>query len=210
MYLTRMQLDQTSRDTMRALRMPNLFHGAIESSMPGPRVRNLWRIDRLHGEYYLMLLSPEQPDLSSAVRQFGLEELGWETRDYAPLLARIQEGSIWQFRLVANPTRSCPAGQGKRGAVHAHASTAYQEQWLLERAEKHGFSLEPDDFRVVSSKWHQFYKGGDSRRRVSLLAVTFEGKLVVTDAAMFREALVQGIGRGKAYGMGMMTVIRGT
>jgi CRISPR system Cascade subunit CasE len=205
-----MQLDQTSRNTMRALSMPNLLHGTIESSLPGPRVRNLWRIDRLRGEYYLMLLSPERPNLSEAVRQFGLEEMGWETRDYEPLLARIQEGSAWQFRLVANPTKSSFSGQGKRGEVHAHVSPAYQEQWLLERAEKHGFSLEPDDFRVVNSKWYQFYKGGDSRRRVSLLAVTFEGKLVVTDAALFRETLVQGIGRGKAYGMGMMTVIRGT
>jgi CRISPR system Cascade subunit CasE len=66
------------------------------------------------------------------------------------------------------------------------------------------------DNSIEEVSWHQFYKGGDSRRRVSLLAVTFEGKLVVTDAAMFRETLVQGIGRGKAYGMGMMTVIRGT
>jgi CRISPR system Cascade subunit CasE len=205
-----MQLDQTSRNTMRALSMPNLFHGTIESSMPGSRVRNLWRIDRLHGDYYLMLLSPERPNLSGAVRQFGLEELGWETRDYEPLLARIQEGSTWQFRLVANPTKSSFSGQGKRGEVHAHVSPAFQERWLLERAEKHGFSLEPEDFRVVNSKWYQFYKGGDSRRHVSLLAVTFEGKLVVTDAALFRETLVQGIGRGKAYGMGMMTVIRGT
>ena len=43
---------------------------------------------------------------------------------------------------------------------------------------------------------------------MTLLTVTYEGVLEVTDAAAFREALTNGIGRGKAYGMGMMTVMR--
>jgi hypothetical protein len=32
---------------MRALDMPKLLHGAVESSFPGERQRNLWRIDWL-------------------------------------------------------------------------------------------------------------------------------------------------------------------
>ena len=38
-------------------------------------------------------------------------------------------------------------------------------------------------------------------------SVTFEGILTVTDAARFRETLTQGLGRGKAYGNGLMTVV---
>lgn len=45
-------------------------------------------------------------------------------------------------------------------------------------------------------------------RPVSLLSVTFEGFLTVTDADLFRCTLTEGIGRGKAYGMGMLTVVR--
>lgn len=43
--------------------------------------------------------------------------------------------------------------------------------------------------------------------RVSFLAVTYEGILQVTDAELFRKALTDGIGREKAYGMGMLTVV---
>ena len=41
-----------------------------------------------------------------------------------------------------------------------------------------------------------------------MLAVTYEGMLTVTDAELFRQALTQGIGREKAYGMGLLTIMR--
>ena len=46
-------------------------------------------------------------------------------------------------------------------------------------------------------------------RPVTLLAVTYEGVLQVTDAERFRAMLCQGMGRGKAYGLGLMTVMHG-
>ena len=51
------------------------------------------------------------------------------------------------------------------------------------------------------------YKGAERERPVSLLAVTYEGLLTVTDAALFRRTLTEGIGRGKAYGLGLLTVM---
>lgn len=42
----------------------------------------------------------------------------------------------------------------------------------------------------------------------SLLSVTFEGILTVTDAVRFGNTLVEGIGRGKAFGLGLLTIIR--
>ena len=94
-----------------------------------------------------------------------------------------------------------------RGAVRAHCTAAYQQQWLLQRAEKHGFALTPDSFTVTASRWLRFAKGGDRRHPVTLLSVTYEGVLQVTDPQVFSQLLTQGIGRGKAYGLGLMTVM---
>ena len=80
-----------------------------------------------------------------------------------------------------------------------------QETWLFERAVSHGFALIPGEYRVTNSTWHQFAKGG-AGNRVMLHAVTFEGRLRVTDAERFRQTLTDGLGHGKAYGMGMLTV----
>ena len=37
--------------------------------------------------------------------------------------------------------------------------------------------------------------------------VTYEGMIRVTDEELFKELLVSGIGRGKAYGMGLFTIV---
>lgn len=208
MYLTRIELDVYRRSTMRALTKPNYLHGAVEAAFPNERERGrrLWRLDTLYGKQYLMLVSEQKPDLQKMQVNYGTDT-PWETREYTPLLNRIQTDGVWRFCLTANPTKSCKTEQDARGKVHAHISTQYQEQWLMERAEKHGFSVQPDEFEVVSSQWYSFQKG-EKRRRVSLLAVTYEGILRVTDAEAFRKTLTEGIGRGKAYGMGMLTVMR--
>lgn len=210
MYLSRVELEPARRATMRALAAPQKLHGAVESAFPGERRRRLWRLDTLNGKLYLLLLSEDMPDLSALAHQFGPlhAEKPFETRDYAPLLQRIQAGGVWQFRLTANPTKSAaPAATGARGKVRAHATVEYQCQWLAQRAEKHGFSLDPNAFTVTSSHWLRFYKGAERERPVSLLAVTYEGLLTVTDAALFRRTLTEGIGRGKAYGLGLLTVM---
>ena len=157
---------------------------------------------------YLLLLSEDAPELSGVVEQFGTGAAA-ETRSYDPLLQRVEPGSCWQFRLTANPTKSCkdPQNPAARGTVDAHCTTQYQKQWLLEHAAKHGFALREEEFTVTRVQWQHFAKHGT--RPVTLLAVTYEGILQVTDAEQFRALLCQGMGRGKAYGLGLMTVMRG-
>lgn len=210
MYLTRMRLDTDRRGTMKGLSNPNLFHGAIEQSFHGERQHPLWRIDTLHGQLYLLILSEQIPDMSKAVEQFGDADYLPETRDYSTLLNRIKLHTRWYFRLTANPTysKSGENGAGKRGALHAHKVPHFQKEWLEKKqAIKHGFTVNQDDFEVVSNQWFHFKKGSE-RNRISLLSVTYEGVLTVTDSEKFVNMLCHGIGRGKAYGMGLLTVVR--
>ena len=67
----------------------------------------------------------------------------WDTADYQPLLDRLEQGQRWACRLTANPVRSLPAGPGQRGQVKAHVSVAQQQDWLMRRAERCGFTI-PD------------------------------------------------------------------
>ena len=105
MYLSRIRLNTRKRNTAIALSNPQKFHGAIESAFMEDRERNLWRIDNLGDELYLLLLSQHRPELSGVVKQFGYDEEPAETKTYEPLLDKIVNGSRWQFRLTANPTK---------------------------------------------------------------------------------------------------------
>ena len=82
------------------------------------------------------------------------------------------------------------------------------EEWLLDRAQKHGFELLPENFQIVERDWHIFRKGKEQgKNKVSIKGVTYEGILKVCDEEKFKELLVAGIGRGKAYGMGLLTIV---
>lgn len=208
MYLTRIALDIRQRETIRALSAVNLLHGAIEFAFQD-KSRHLWRIDELDGVTWLMILSETIPKLSGLQAQFGYSERPAETRSCDMLFQRIVNGSRWRFRLVANPTRSVPSKTpGQRGKVVAEGAVPAQREWLQRHAASHGFSLKPGEFDITRSEWKQFRKGTDRYRRVTLLQVTYEGLLEVTDAVRFLETLKQGLGRGKAYGLGMITVMR--
>lgn len=206
MYLSRIKLNPDLRDTMKALTRPSMLHGGIESAFPGERERRLWRLDALGGQPYILLLSTEKPDLEAFSEQFGFPG-EYETKSYEALLKGITAGSRWRFRLTANPTVS-KAKPGERGKVVAHISQQYQNEWLIAKAEVNGFSVSGDDFLITGTRWHRFYKGAQKAKPVCLLAVTYEGTLEVTDPDVFRNALCNGIGREKAYGMGLLTVMR--
>ena len=206
MYLSRIKLNAARTQTMRALAAPNVFHGAVESCDESGG-RKLWRVDTLGGEQYLLVLSEEQFDLASAAEQFGYDS-AYDSKPYGGLLERITSGSRWQFRLIANPTVQKYDEKKGRGKVLAHITTQYQGEWFKKQAEKHGFALNDDEWLVTGSKWYIFRKNRSSNNTVKMLAVTYEGILTVIDADAFRKALCTGIGREKAYGMGMLTVMR--
>lgn len=190
-----------------ALVSPSKIHGAVESSFEGERTRRLWRLDDLNGKKYVLILSEEKPDLKRFSEQFGYPGR-YETKDYSPLLERITNGGKWHFRLTANPVVSKPDGSGKRGKVMAHVTPEHQKRWLSKRAERLGFSLNADEFQVVRTRWYDFRKrDGSDSARVRLLSVTFEGVLTVTDVDVFKETLCSGIGREKAYGQGLLTIV---
>lgn len=215
MYLSRIKLDTRKRATIIALSNPQQFHGAIETALgvDNERSRTLWRLDTLDGEPCLLILTKDIPTLSTVAEQFSCNSDMVETKKYDALLDRIVQGSQWRFRLTANPTkgqrkkdRKTGEKSPERGKVAALISVPQQEEWLLKRAEEYGFSLSPDAFGVTHSHTYVFHKQG--RQRVTILSVSFEGVLTVLDAERFRQTMTEGIGRGKAYGNGLLTIVR--
>lgn len=208
MYLSRIEINPNKRATMAAFSSLNHFHGAVERTAPFTHDRKLWRIDRLYGKTYLLMVTPQQPDFTPIQENFG-GEMNGETVDYSRLLDRIEKDSFWHFRLVANPTKSTFISREKRGATTAFVSEEDQMQWLMRVSEKKGFAVTPKSFAITEKKWYKFVKHKDEQKsRVTILSVTYEGVLQVTDTEKFKHTLISGIGREKAYGMGMMTIVR--
>ncbi|MDR2295382.1 MAG: type I-E CRISPR-associated protein Cas6/Cse3/CasE [Clostridiales Family XIII bacterium] len=205
MYLSRVEVNKQRIETKRALMNPQILHASIKACFPKSDGRILWRADALEHNLYILVAAPIKPDFTDFIRQYGWPASGQtgESGDYGPLLERVTRGSVWRFRLTANPVHTV------KGKIYAHVTASHQRSWLLARAERNGFALRDDALDVVRRDTVRFHKGhGPDRREVTLARASFEGALTVSDTALFRNALTQGIGRARAYGCGLLTVAR--
>ncbi len=231
-YLSRIQLNPRRRDARWLLSSPQRLHAAVLQSFPEPPTgdrggepRVLWRLDEDHGRVLLYVVSPQQPDFAGLAEQAGwpTTERG-TTQPYDRLLDRLAPGQQWAFRLTANPTRYLRSEDGRARRV-GHVTVGFQEQWLLERSEAHGFRVTtgpqdtadgPADLlitrRTVDSFGRRDPADCETRARrsrtVTLSIAQFDGRLEVTDPDALRRTLVTGIGPAKAYGCGLLTLAR--
>lgn len=209
MYLSRIELNHNKRETQIALHSLARFHGAIESAFKeSTKTRKLWRIDTLQGNQYLLIVSESKPNFTNLIKQFGFDNQTGESLSYDAFIDRIKNGQKWQFRLVANPTQSVSNKNHseRRGKIKAEVSDQYLREWILRKAKQNGFHI-IDEVFIRNKKWYSFKKGKNAYH-VRFKAVTFEGFLEVTDETLLKQAMIAGIGREKAYGMGMITLMR--
>lgn len=205
--LIRIHLDPLQRQTVRGFVNPNIFHAAIEASVQNGKSRVLWRIDELSGQSYLLLLTHAEIDTQFLIDQFGFSNEKAQFVDYTKLLERVDDGTKWIFRLTANPVHHAKNDKTERdGKILAHVTPEQQMNWLILHSEKRGFHVDVNKSQVVSTRWIKFRKR-DSGITIKLKEATFEGVLTVTNAELFKKVLSEGLGRGKAYGMGLLTII---
>jgi CRISPR system Cascade subunit CasE len=204
MYLSRIKLNTEERATIKLLSSPQVVHATIEAAfIETQKTRKLWRLDYFKGHPYVIILSQDKPNLTQFNTQFGYPDLPGEIRDYQKVLDILKEGQLYRFRLCANPVYSVSQGEGKRGKVMAHVTIAQQEEWLKSKSEKLGFGLE--QFAVVQHAIKHFTR---QHKYVTLSMATFEGVLQIKNVALFKNTLINGIGRAKAYGCGLLTLAR--
>lgn len=227
--LTRVYINRQRRGGSRLLADAQSMHAAVRSAFPPDldesKSRVLWRVDHHEHHSVLYIVGPEEPVVDHIVDQAGWPSRPGESVVYDRFLDGIMKGQRWRFELVANPTYSVYE-QGKRGKVKAHVSAAHQLDWLYKKAPGCGFALAPPieekstnepasnwsvfDAPQVTERWTDVFQRDKGRNRrsqpVRIAKARFAGTLEVVDAAALRSCLQLGIGRGKGYGCGLLTL----
>ena len=211
MYLSRVELDTGNRQKIKDLTHAGAYHSWVEDSFPeekeeGNRSGKLWRIDSLNGKIWLLIVSERKPDFSY-LEKYGIKDSA-ETKDYEPFLEKLVNGMTCQFKVVMNPIHSVSQGKDERGRVYPEITVERQLAFFEGRASQYGFRLIDGQYRITDRRFEILKK--HQNRSLRLCKVTYEGKLVIMDADIFRNTLIKGMGRKKAYGFGMMTVIPDT
>ena len=189
-------------------------------------------VDDLAGTVKILVQSLEKPDWSFLNRLEDYICADGTThrvsfKNITPTYQNLRNGQVLRFRLRANPTKRVAKHddpmKGKRVEL-----TRENEQidWLIrkglerEKGVAGGFELVTKEVKDVrgdackvprvnvcpEGKQQGRKKEGTAGHETTHLAVLLEGLLRVTDKNAFLETLIRGIGPGKAFGFGLLSV----
>ena len=187
--------DLSDRNLMHKRVMSMFGHSASDTFRRDANI--LWRVDDDVDGMFLFVTSTLGPDHARLPETWGTL---WGRYNYSDYLQRISDGDRVHFEIAANPTRvkTTPRGKTREPLTGEDATN-----WWTRRAEQAGLRVEESATRENPL---------DSIARFdstfALATTEFHGVGTVTDAELLHRATVEGIGRGKAYGLGMLTVSR--
>lgn len=228
-YLSRLVLDPRSRDVQKDLADVHRLHQRVMSGFPDdvPTARKalgiLYRVDTGAG-VALLVQSKAAPTWTTLPDRYlatdWLEEGSTTvaTTSMKPILDRCVTGTDLRFRLRANPTRFIDSKTGddgkRRGKRVPLRKDESRLEWLGRKARENGFAVidvRQAERAVPDVIQHEpgVVRGWREGHHLTLEGVLFEGRLRVVETERFRAAILDGIGRGKAYGFGLLSVAPG-
>ncbi|WP_027945940.1 type I-E CRISPR-associated protein Cas6/Cse3/CasE [Amycolatopsis taiwanensis] len=221
MFLSKLTVNVTSREFRRDYADVHRMHRTVMSAFPDASQQHaarqahgaLWRLDTAQRGFILYVQSHTKPDWTPLPRGYLTEPA--RVRDLQPVLDAVQPGRKLAFRLVANPTRSIHTegtpGQRGRGKRVPHRNPEKQIEWLARQGERHGFVIPiaangQADVAPSSTPTLRGHKNDKQKQLITVEPVRYDGHLIITDPETFTNALLNGVGRAKAFGCGLITL----
>jgi CRISPR system Cascade subunit CasE len=107
----------------------------------------------------------------------------------------------YRFKVIVNPTRR-DNRTGKLVPVKGREAIA---EWFCQRAPSWGFDVSVPHLQVERQDVLQFHS--KQQHLITIAQAHVHGQLQVTDSALFMNSFRLGIGRGRAFGCGLLQVV---
>lgn len=148
----------------------------------------------------ILIISDRQPRL-------GLKNVG--KFKFKTVQKEFLQYSLYRFQVLVNPSLR----RNRTRKIEALTDKQEVKEWFSERARKNwGFLCQDDDFFVKDITCQSFQKnfGASSencRRTVTHNVACITGILRVEDFEKFQNSFRNGIGRGRAFGLGLLELV---
>lgn len=202
MFLSQLVLDRSLVSVQRELGNAHRFHQRIMQAFPDDETvespRQDWNILFRHepANDVILVQSDIEPDWTRLPLGY-LQRQVVKTLDYKT--TALQPGRVLQFRLKANPSKR----ENKTRKVVGLVKPSEQLAWLTRQGDRCGFKVIGADTMPLPKIF-----GKKKKSPIRIETALYHGLLEVTDADLFVAALRQGIGKGKSYGCGLLSVAR--
>ncbi|MFF1497208.1 type I-E CRISPR-associated protein Cas6/Cse3/CasE [Streptomyces sp. NPDC058304] len=207
--LARIRLNLHSRAVNRDLRDATEMHRTLMKLVPdglgdSARMRSglLYRLDATENATTLLVQASAALTADRLPADYG--EI--EVKDLGPMFEALRPGLGVRYRIAVNPAKRerLPVEEkNKRGSV-VPLSGPDADQWWTRRATEAGLQLKT----LLPTPLDPARRRGGPPLRHSL--VRYDGTASVTDPLALTTALLSGIGRGKPYGAGLLTLAPAT
>lgn len=119
-----------------------------------------------------------------------------------PIYPGFLDHTTYRFKVIVNPTRRDSAS---RKLIPVKGRDAIG-QWFCQRAEQSwGFQITTEHLQIERVNVLQFTD--KNQHLVTLAQAHVQGQLRVTDPERFCQSFRQGIGRGRAFGCGLLQIV---
>jgi CRISPR system Cascade subunit CasE len=214
-WLTRIIPDPRSRDARcdtQGTAAPINLHRRLMSLFPkdiGPDARArlgvLFRTEDTPTGPHILLQSTHHPDVNGLPDGYGTTL----TRPLDPLLDALRAGLTVRYRCVASAVRkpgaTTRANYGLPAVVPLRGAAA--DEWWLRQADTVGLKpliLQSQALDTVHGQ--RGTSGAAAEQRIRHARTQFDGTAAIVDPDLLRTKITEGIGRGKAYGCGLLSI----
>ena len=208
MYLSKLVLNGGNRLVQTELGNVHKLHQQIMHAFPDEHrdtSRHDWNIlFRQEPDSEVVLVQSDlEPDWSNLPTHYLSDrvDLPLAVKPFALSADQVMAGRILQFRLRANPSKRDNQTKKTIGLFHS----ADQLAWLERQSGCCGFQLRGVD--LIPSP-NVFGSKGSRTAPIRITTVLYQGILEVTEPKSFLNAVQRGIGRGKSYGCGLLSIAR--
>lgn len=210
-YLTRIVPDPRSPEARRDARTAVDLHRRLmslfpDNAGPDPRARFgvLHRTEDTPAGPHLLIQSTHQPDLTKLPTTYGTAT----TKPLNALLDALRPGLTIRYRCVASPVRK--PGATTRAAYNLPAVVALTgtaaDEWWYRQADTAGLKLLTLHSQPLDTARGTRNPTTGDRQRINHTRTRFDGTAAVLDPEHLRTKILEGIGRGKSYGCGLLSI----
>lgn len=211
-YLAQLQLNPNSRQVQAEVRNPYEMHRTLARAIPAQGeqfndARLQFRLEESDNGQQINVLvqSLLQPKWDVLVNRtnYLLESVAEKT-----LQPTFKAGQTFRFRLRANPTKRVKDDNERDKLAGKRVQLFKDEEqlaWLRRKGEAAGFYLLSCQ---INSNERQLSRKGNGEQSIVHQAVLFEGLMRAVDPTALLEALSNGIGSGKGFGFGLLSLAR--
>ncbi|MBT2207277.1 type I-E CRISPR-associated protein Cas6/Cse3/CasE [Actinomadura sp. NEAU-AAG7] len=205
LWITQIIPNTRDRAVLKDLRDATHLHRRIMTLFPeglGTQARHqaaaLFRLEEQPTGFGILVQSGIKPVLANLPTGYGTAR----TKSLTPLLGRLSEGVNVHYRIIANATsklgKNTTAGRPKQVVPLTGTDL---DHWWQRQAATAGLVLHSLHSSPLPSATG---RRGDAR--MTHARTRFDGTATVTDPQALTERIRTGIGRGKSFGCGLLTI----